>query len=166
MTLSSRRGTFFILLAVSFFLSGCLGRMITRPTVAIQEVHVTGLSLSGAELTFRVELENPNGFGVTVTAFTYSVFLNDRPVAKGEATDPISIKGRSVTPISLPLKTAFEDLGKGLQSLIGSDRVNYRIEGSLAVKSYFGRLDFPYSRAGTIDLKHPRPLRPPADWAL
>ena len=165
MVMSSYRKTLIVLLTASLFLSGCLSRMITRPTVAIQEVHVTGLSLSGAELTFLVELENPNGFGVTVTAFTYSVSLNDRLVAKGEATEPTPIKRRSVTPVSLPLKTAFQDLEKGLKSLIGADTAEYRIEGLLAVRSFFGRLEFPYSRTGTIDLKHPRSLKPPTDPA-
>ncbi|MEK6683736.1 MAG: LEA type 2 family protein [Nitrospirota bacterium] len=162
----SHRKIVIVLLTVSLFLSGCLSRTITRPTVAIQEVHVTGLSLTGATLTFLVELENPNRFGVTVTAFTYSVSLNDRPVAKGKATGPISIKRRSVTPVSLPLKTAFQDLEKGLKSLIGSDTAEYRIEGSLTVRSLFGRLEFPYNRTGTIDLKHPRSLKPPVDRSL
>jgi len=163
MTHSSRRKTFFILLAASLLLSGCLGRMITRPTVAIQEIRLTGLSLTGATLTFLVELENPNGFGVTVTAFTYTVYLNGRPVAHGETTDPIPIKRRSITPVSLPLKTSFQDLEKGLKSLIGADTVDYRIEGSLAVRSFFGRLEFPYNRTGTIDLKHQHPRSPTTD---
>ncbi|MBI3596950.1 MAG: LEA type 2 family protein [Nitrospirae bacterium] len=162
MIMSSYRKTFIVLLTASLFLSGCFSRMITRPTVAIQEIHVTGLSLTGATLTFLVELENPNGFGLTVTAFTYSVYLNDRPVAQGEATEPISIPRRSVTPISLPLKTTFQDLEKGLKSLIGFDTVEYRIQGSLAVRSFLGRLEFPYSRTGTIDLKHQRSFSPPS----
>ncbi|HUK56080.1 MAG TPA: LEA type 2 family protein [Nitrospiria bacterium] len=132
--------------------------MITRPTVSIQEVHVTGLSLTGATLTVLVELENPNGFGVTVTTFTYSVALNDRPFAQGAAAGPISIKRRSITPVSVPLQTTFKDLEKGLKSLTGSDTVEYRIEGSLAVQSFLGRLEFPYRRTGTIDLRHPRSL--------
>jgi LEA14-like dessication related protein len=158
---SSFRKPVIILLAASLFLSGCFGWMISRPTVAIQEIHVTGLSLTGATLTFLVELENPNGFGLTVTAFTYSVYLNDRPVAKGEATEPIAIQRRSITSIPLPLKTTFQDLEKGLKSLIGSDSVEYRIQGSLAVQSFLGRLEFPYNRTGTIDLKHQRSSSPP-----
>ena len=157
--LSSRKAVV-ILLTASLLLSGCFSWMITRPTVAIQEIHVTGLSLTGATLTFLVELENPNGFGLTVTVFTYSVYLNDRPVAHGETTDPIAIQSRSVTSIPLPLKTTFQDLEKGLKSLIGSDSVEYRIQGSLAVRSFLGRLEFPYSRTGTIDLKHQRSSRP------
>ncbi len=166
MIISSYRNAFIVLLMASLFLTGCLNRMITRPTVAIQEVHITGLSLTGATLTFLVELENPNGFGVTVTAFTYSVYLNDRPVANGETTEPISIKRRSVTPVSLPLKTTFQDLEKGLKALIGSDTAEYRIEGSLALRSFYGRLEFPYNRIGTIDLKHQRSPTPKTGRAL
>jgi LEA14-like dessication related protein len=165
MALSSHRKVFFILLTASLLLSGCLGRMITRPTVAIQEIRLTGLSLTGATLTFRVELENPNGFGITVTKFTYSIYLNDRPVATGETTEAVPIPRRSTTPVSLPLKTAFQDLEKSLNALIGSDTVEYRIEGSLGVRSFFGRWEFPYNRTGTVDLKHPRPLKPPTDRA-
>jgi len=156
----SYRKAIIILLTASLFLSGCFSWMITRPTVAIQEIHVTGLSLTGATLTFLVELENPNGFGLTVTAFTYSVYLNDRPVAHGETTDPIAIPRRSVTSIPLPLKTSFQDLEKGLKSLIGSDSAEYRIQGSLAVRFFLGRPEFPYNRTGTIDLKHQRSSRP------
>ncbi len=161
MTLSSRRKALFILLTASLVLSGCLGRMITQPTVAIEEIRLTGLSLTGATLTFLVELDNPNGFDVTVTAFTYSVYLNDRPVANGETAELIPIKRRSITPVSLPLKTTFQDLEQGLNSLIGSDTAEYRIEGSLAVRSFFGRLEFPYNRTGRIDLKHRRPFKSP-----
>ena len=143
-----------ILLTVLFLLSGCLGRMITRPTVTIQSIEVTGLSLAGAALTFRVELENPNGFGVTITAFTYSIYLNDHPIAKGETTEPVTIERRSAARVSLPLKTSFREIEKGLKFLIGSDTADYRIEGSLTVQSFFGRLEFPYSRSGTISIKH------------
>jgi LEA14-like dessication related protein len=165
MIMSSHRLTVIVILTASLFLSGCLGRLIARPTVTLQEVQITGLSLTGATLTFRLGLENPNGFGVTVTALSYSIYLNDRPLAKGEATDPIPINRRSVAQISLPLKTSFQELEKGLKSLIGSGAVAYRIEGSLAARSFFGRLEIPYSRTGTIELKHPRPLRPPSDPA-
>jgi LEA14-like dessication related protein len=165
MILTSHRIIVVVLLAASLFLSGCPSRMITRPSVAIQEIRLTGLSLTGATLTFLVELENPNGFGLTVTKFTYSIYLNDRPVATGETTEAVSIPRRSTTPVSLPLKTAFRDFEKGLASLIGSDRVEYRIEGSLGMRSFFGRWEFPYNRTGMIDLKHPRPLKPPTDRA-
>jgi len=162
---SSYRKPVIILLTASLLLSGCFGWMISRPTLAIQEIHVTGLSLTGATLTLLVELENPNGFGLTVTEFTYSVYLNNRPVAQGEATEPIAIQRRSATSIPLPLKTTFQDLEKGLKSLIGSDTVEYRIQGSLAVQSFLGRLEFPYSRTGTIDLKHQHSSSPPSGGA-
>jgi len=163
----SHRKAVIILLTASLFLPACFSWMITRPTVAIQAIHVTGLSLTGATLTFLVELENPNGFGLTVTEFTYSVYLNDRLVANGETTDPIAIQSRSVTSIPLPLKTSFQDLEKGLKSLIGSDSVEYRIQGSLTVQSFLGHLEFPYNRTGTIeiDLKHQRSSRLPAGSA-
>jgi LEA14-like dessication related protein len=165
MTLPPYRIFFIVLLTSSLFLSGCFSWMITRPTVALQEVHVTGLSLTGATLTFLVALENPNGFGLTVTAFTYSVSLNARPVAQGELTEPISIPSRGVASIPLPLKTTFQDLDRGLKSLIGSDTADYRIEGSLAVRSFLGRLEFPYSRTGTIDLKRQHSIRSPSGGA-
>jgi len=165
MILSSFRKVFIVLLTATLFLSGCFSWTITRPTVALQEVHVTGLSLTGATLTFLVALENPNGFGLTVTTFTYSVSLNNRPVAQGELTEPISIPSRSVTSIPLPLKTTFQDLERGLKSLVGSDTVEYRIEGSLAVRSFLSHLEFPYSRTGTIDLKHQRSFGSPSGGA-
>lgn len=165
MILSSCRLTVILMLTASLFLSGCLGRLIARPTVTLRDVQITGLNLTGVTLTFRVELQNPNAFGVTVTAFSYSIYLNDRPIAVGEATDQIFIERRNITEVSLPLKTTFREMEKGLASLIGSDAAEYRIEGSLAVRSFFGRLEVPYRRIGTIDLKHPRPLRPPSDPA-
>jgi len=154
-----------VMLTASLFLSGCLGRLIARPTVTLRDVQITGLNLTGATLTFRVGLENPNAFGVTVTAFSYSIYLNDRPIAEGEATHPISIERRNVTEVSLPLKTTFREMEKSLMSLIGSDTAEYRIQGSLAVRSFFGRLEVPYRRIGTIVLKHQPSLRPPPDPA-
>jgi len=162
MAFPSRRKTIFILLTALLLLSGCLSRMITRPNVAIQEIRLAGLSLTGATLTFLIELENPNGFGITISSFTYSIYLNDRSVASGETTEAVSIPRRSTTKVSLPLKTAFQDLEKSLNALIGSETVEYRIEGSLGVRSFFGRWTFPYNRTGTIDLKHRHPLNPPS----
>ncbi|MBI3609446.1 MAG: LEA type 2 family protein [Nitrospirae bacterium] len=148
-----------------FLLSGCLSRMITRPTVAIQSVQVTGLNPAGATLTFLVDLENPNGFGVTVKAFSYSVYLSDHLLAQGEMREPVSIKGRSVASIPLPLKTDLQEIVTGLKSLNSSDMADYRIEGSLKIRSFFGRLEFPYNRTGTIYLRPLRFLRPPSGGA-
>jgi len=124
--------------------------MVTRPTVAVREVQITGLSLSGVTLTFLVELENPNGFGITVTDFSYSLFLNNRAVANGAATEPVSIDRHSITKIALPLKSSFADIVQELQSMNGSDALEYRIEGSVTVRSMLGRMTFPYSRTGEI----------------
>lgn len=156
MSRPSYRTALIILFSASLLLSGCFSWWIARPTVAIREIHVTGLTLSGATLTLLVELENPNGFGLTVTAFTYTLYLNDRPVAQGKTIESVELPRRSVTSIPLPLKTSFQDLERGLQSLIGSATVDYRIQGSLEVRSFLGPLEFPYHRTGTIDLKHQR----------
>jgi len=139
---------------IGLFVSGCLDRMVTRPTVTVQEVRISELTLSGATLTFRVQLENPNGFGITVTAFSYTIYLNDRPVASGQAPEPISINRHSVTEFSLPLKTSFAEIENQLKSILHSDTLAYRIEGSLVVQSVFGRLTFPYTRTGTIGPTH------------
>jgi LEA14-like dessication related protein len=135
--------------------------MVIRPTVAVREIRVTGLSLSGVTLTFLVELENPNGFGITVTDFSYSLFLNNRAVANGAATEPISINRHSITKIALPLKTSFADIVQELQSMNGSDTMEYRIEGTVTVRSMLGRMAFPYHRTGVIGPGHSRSFHAP-----
>jgi LEA14-like dessication related protein len=152
---------FFILVCASLFVSGCLDRMVIRPTVAVREIQVTGLSLSGVTLTFGVELENPNGFGITVTDFSYTLFLNNRAVANGAAPEPISIDRHSITKIALPLKTSFSDIVQELQSMNGSDAMEYRIEGTVTVRSMLGRMEFPYSRTGVIGPGHSRSSHSP-----
>lgn len=137
-------------------LSGCLPFIVDRPAVALQSVEVTGIRLAEADLSFRVEVTNPNRWGVTITVLDYSLYLNERPVAHGRLADPVAVPGRGSVSMDLPVTASFKDLEIGLRSLFRAEPVDYRLEGTLTVAAWGGRYEFPFNRKGSIPLGPPR----------
>jgi LEA14-like dessication related protein len=166
------------LLAAVPFGAACAS-FVKEPRVALAEVSVESLSLSGATVQVQLDVENPNGFGLDAKALEYTLFFQPgqlaspraegpeggieqggepdvqgswRTLATGRTAEPVTLpSNRTVrVPVSIPFR--FRDLEEAAVSLLRDGTLRYRFEGAFTVGSPVGDIRVPFDRTGLLDL--------------
>lgn len=139
-------------------LAGCaeLGKYaaaaLERPRLTFRSASLDALDLEGATLGFHYDLENPNGFGVSLARLGYEVEVNGTRVVAGTLPGGLQIKANGTAPVTFPVRVRFRDV-PGIVSLLGKrDRLPYRLAGTAGVSTPFGVVDLPLSHEDTLVL--------------
>jgi LEA14-like dessication related protein len=147
-----------LLLAVPLALAGCAelqkvaAGALQRPHLTFRSASLDALDLEGATVGFHYDLENPNGFGVSVARLGYAVEIEGKRVASGDLPGGLEIRASGTAPVTFPVRVRFRDV-PGIVSLIGKrDRLPYRLSGTVGVKTPLGVLDLPLSHEDTLAL--------------
>lgn len=142
--------------------AGCAA-LVKEPRVALAEVAVQSLSLSGATVRVELEVENPNGFGLDARALEYTLFFQAgggegvdddawRTLAAGRTTEGVSLPANETVRVPVDIPFRFRDLGDAASSLLRDGTLRYRFEGAFTVGSPVGDVRVPFDRTGLLDL--------------
>ena len=147
-----KRRLIFILLLV-LPLSSCMSWFMEQPTIVLKEVSITRISLTDIHFSFGIEVQNPNSFNLNLKNLDYTVFFNDREVAKGRLEQEIVLAKSSSTMVKIPLQTDFKSLGDPVAIILSGKDLGYRIEGSALLGALVGSASVPFSKTGEIKIK-------------
>lgn len=140
-------------------LAGCAGlnefaaSAVKPPKLTFRSVSLSALDLEGATLAFTYDLENPNGFGLSLARVGYAVDVEGTRVASGDLPGGLQIKASGTAPVTFPVHVRFQDV-PGIVNLLTSkrDTVRYKLAGNVGVRTPLGVLDVPLSHEGALDL--------------
>jgi LEA14-like dessication related protein len=140
-------------------LAGCAGlsqlaaSAVQKPKLTFRSASVQSLDLEGATLAFTWDLENPNGFGVDLAHVDWRADVEGKRVAAGDVPGGLQIKANAVAPVTFPVRVRFQDV-PGIVALLGSgkDAVEYKLAGTLGVRTPIGVIDLPLSHTGHVKL--------------
>ena len=109
-TRSLRRGAAAVLLLVA--LPGCaaLQQGVPRPSAKVQDVSLTGLTLSAVTLTFDVMVENPYSPDIPLSAVTFGLASNGKSLLSGDAQAGGSIPGHGSKVVPIPVTLGFANV--------------------------------------------------------
>ncbi|MGH7542640.1 MAG: LEA type 2 family protein [Gemmatimonadota bacterium] len=110
-----------------------------------------GRPLGGAAIRLWAEIENPNGFGLTLTEVAGDLLLEDAEAIAVDFPLGLPLAARQDTVIPLDVSIGFDDLprlGQVARAAIGGGPLDYRLDGTFAVEA--GRLGRP--RFGPLTL--------------
>jgi LEA14-like dessication related protein len=138
-------------------LTGACALFVRSPEVAIADVRVVGLGLTGGTAEVLLEVDNPNRFGLEVREFRYLLEVADpaRPdrwdtLAVGVSADTVHLARREVTVVPLRIPFRYSALGTALRAWMGGGDVPYRIEGSVRARGSGIQRDLPFRSQGTL----------------
>lgn len=151
--------TLLALLAAALALSGCAAlnqiaaSAFQKPRLTFRSASLQSIDLEGATLGFAFDLENPNGFGLSVARLGYGVELEGTRVATGQMPGGLQIPASGKTPITFPVRVRYRDV-PGIISLLGKQRdaIAYRLSGAVGVKTPVGVIDLPMSHQASLPL--------------
>jgi LEA14-like dessication related protein len=149
---------------------------VKEPRVALAEVAVQALTLSGATIRVELDVENPNGFGLDAKALEYTLFFQTGPasdtpgggvdagvdaagggdswrtLASGRTVEAVSLPSNQTVRVPVAIPFRFRDLEDAAASLLRDGTLRYRFEGAFTVGSPVGDIRVPFDRTGLLDL--------------
>lgn len=153
------RRTLIALAALPILLIAACAPAIEEPDVRLTGVRIAGLGLQGGLLYAQVEIENPNGFGISAVRVDYDIELSDVdeagdgwiPLAAGTFTDPIRVDARGTSVIEVPVEFRYAGLGGALRSILETGTFQYRVTGSVSIDQPLRRT-VPYRHQGVVSV--------------
>jgi len=108
-------------------------------------------------MDFAVDVNNPNGFSLPISAADYQLGVGGVKVLDGKANPGGSIPARGTLGVTLPVTVGFESLLKAEQAIRDSGgNVPYDLAGGLAFDTgnpIAGTVRVPLHYGGTLPLK-------------
>lgn len=139
-------------IGLAFLLAACAGvqqlarSAVKEPKLTFRSASLEALDMEGATVAFTFDIENPNGFGVDLARIGWTVDVEGTRIAAGEVPGGLQIRASATSPVAFPVRIRFQDV-PGIVSLLGSgkDVIQYRLGGTLGVRTPLGIIDLPLS---------------------
>jgi LEA14-like dessication related protein len=107
--------------------------VIRLPRIAVQSLRLRNLSLQRASLTLGLQIENPNGFLLSLEALEYRFRVAGQDWASGATRGGLRIADRATGLLELPLELDFAAVGQSVyRVLVGSAPLRYGFSGAVS----------------------------------
>ena len=130
--------------------------LLKRPDIRIEDISVSDLGFSSAEVNIRLRFDNPNGFGINVNRLNYDLSINGDRWAEGTALEGVDIRSNGVTELDIPISLNISKIGmSAYRILTGSGAFDYQVEGNFDISprhELLGRTTFDFDRGGRLSL--------------
>lgn len=147
--------------AATMLLAGCGGSSggsapapppipFDQPEVALRDVHVRGIGLTGGSVDVTLRVYNPNDYDLTAPRVGYRVLVGDALVARGLMDLDVVVPSHDSATVRIPASFGYGALGRAGREMLDTGSAPYRVLGRITVGTPYGRLSFPYDRVGNF----------------
>jgi len=140
-----------------FLLVGC--GSVQKPSATFRSADVGSATSKGVQLSFGIDVSNPNSFELPISGASYKLGLGDVPVLDDTAKPSASIPAKGSLPVTIPVSLTFEKLLSAEKSLANSGgKVPYDFSGELQfsagpLKAIGQSIKVPVKASGTLDFR-------------
>ncbi len=141
---------------IGFFLvSGCAALQelgsIEKPQLSVSDVNITDFSLQDVELTFDVDVENPNRVGINLSSYDFDFLIDQNSFVKGNQPLSTEIKSLSSSTVQVPVRFTFQDLYNTFSGVKDKDETAYEFDAVIGVDlPVLGNTKVPIKKSGTL----------------
>lgn len=148
--------TCLILLAL-LSLAGCaglgLGSVFREPDVDVVGAELTRTGLSGADVLFEFQVDNPNGVALVLDGLNYRLRLNDKPLLDGRQDKRTEIAANGESRVNLPVSIQYDDILRVLETLDDNERPSYELQADFQFAvPVLGTVTVPVTKKGQLSL--------------
>jgi LEA14-like dessication related protein len=129
--------------------SSLVGKAVEKPKIDLDHVAVRDTNLNGTTAVFFVRVQNPNSFALKVDDIAYRVFLAGEEFAKSSTGQTTTVPAKGESLVEIPLPVSYAKVVGGLQALLMSKPVDYRIEGDAKMSLF----SIPFKKEGKLELR-------------
>lgn len=144
-------------LAALLSLAGCaglgLGSVFREPDVDVIGAELTRTGLSGADVLFEFEVDNPNGVALVLDGLDYRLRLNDEPLLDGRQDKRTEIAANGDSRVNLPVSIQYDDILRVLETLDDNERPSYELQADFQFAvPVIGTVTVPVTKRGQLSL--------------
>lgn len=126
---------------------------VKKPTVSVDDFRVTGISLQDIELTFDLEVDNPNPVALTLSSYDYDLLIENNSFVKGSQPVNTRIEANGKNLISIPVMFTFKELYETFTSLSGKKDGAYSFLANVEVEvPILGMVEVPIEKSGSFPI--------------
>ena len=137
--------------------AGCatLGRALRfeEPDIRLQEVRVTGLSLSGGTLDLTLDVFNPNGYRLRSTRLEVGIDLEDVHFGDALFESPVELPSQQHSLMTVPVRFEWAGLGAGARALLSRQSIRYGLTGVATLNTPLGDQRVQIRATGDVPLR-------------
>jgi LEA14-like dessication related protein len=129
---------------------------VELPLISLEAAKVEGLGFSGANLSFRGRIENPNATPISVLRVDYALDLEGTRAAQGSVPHPLAIApmtpegARGIGTVQLPVQLRFAAVPGIARVLHAAGEAAYVLSGTVVFLTPAGELGVPLVQTGRI----------------
>jgi len=146
------------LLLFPLFIVSChaiqdLANNIKKPSLSVDDVHITGFNFREMQLTYDIKVDNPNPVALNMLGYDYNLKVNDHSFLKGDQTKKVNIESSGQSIVQVPLTINFKELYNTVEGVANKDQSSYNFLSHLAFDlPVLGKTKIPVHKKGNIPI--------------
>ncbi|XXF78770.1 LEA type 2 family protein [Myxococcaceae bacterium GXIMD 01537] len=139
-------------------LSGCaalqslLKGAFQQPRLTFKTARLADASLSDATVNLVYEVDNPNGFGLSLASVDYAFSVEGKQVVAGTPRNGLQLKANGKSELVFPANVKFADLVPVVETFLTKDQARFKAQGAIGIKTPVGVIRLPLEKEGTFDV--------------
>ena len=151
-------GRVWLAVGASFvFASGCAtlrsALSFVEPQVELEEIRITGLSLSGGTLDLVLDVYNPNDYRLRSTKLELGLDLEDVHFGDALIDKPLDLSPQNHSQVVVPVRFEWAGVGAGAKALLQRQAIRYGLVGAVLVETPLGERRVGLRFNGDVPLK-------------
>lgn len=131
---------------------------LQEPEVSLAGISVGSVGLDGGTLRVRLNVVNPNSFGLQAEGLDYVIEVAEDgaegavwdTLSAGSYDERITVEADDSAFVEIPIRFRYRDLGTALGSLLSTGSFDYRITGTVQMREPMRR-QFRFDETGNTD---------------
>ncbi|HVV81814.1 MAG TPA: LEA type 2 family protein [Kofleriaceae bacterium] len=125
-------------------------RSIERPTASVRDVSMTTAGFGGVRGALRLDVMNPNGFGVPLSGIDWQLSVGGARAVRGTVELSQTIPARGTAPVTTTLAIDPQD-AVAVARALAMGASSYQLSARLHFSTPIGPLDVDLIHAGNLD---------------
>jgi len=142
---------------LSVALAGCatLRNALTfeEPQIALQEINVTGLGITGGTLDLVFDVYNPNQYRLRSTRLEVGLALASTDFGESLIDKPLDLSPQNHSRVVMPVRFTWAGVGAAARSLLQSQELPYGITGAVILDTPLGERRVQLKSNGKVPLR-------------
>ena len=131
--------------------------LLKLPKISVASLKLNNLSLTGADLSLKVKVMNPNAFRFMLKGMTYDFEINGAQWLSGNSQENLQVSAKDESLLNFPISLNFFQIGRSVAQLLKNDQpLEYRFKGAVNLDSslpLLGEVHLPFVRSGRIRIQ-------------
>ena len=124
-----------------------------EPQIALQEINITGLGLTGGTLDLVFDVYNPNTYRLRSTRLEVGLDLEDTYFGEALIDKPLDLSPENHSRVIMPVRFAWSGVGAAARALLERQALNYGLTGAVLLETPLGERRVQLKNKGTVPLR-------------